>query len=747
VLATRIDVGSSPSAIAVTPDAGLALVGTAGSPGLQALTLAEYETADDLPDIGAQPTEVAVSADGKTVIGWHDAQQTFKPGKPSTGLFVYDVVSETVVPQLATTAVVDFAYAPTTPNTAFVVNKTQAVVEIVSTESWTVTSTIDLKGQTTGLPAALAPSADGSTLFALTLDDNEKCELVAFTAAHGSYSPAGTVTVIAAGTPGSALTLAAAPDGSAAYITDEVSGNLFVIKRTGSSYALSGQPVPVGTLPIAAALSPDGSALYVTSTGMTNGSLAAIDTATLAVRSVVLPPNSFTSLAGLTVSPDGTRVLATDPVTAGVRIFDAESLRLVQSIPWTTGVEMPNGIAASPDGSRIFTANTNSANLGVIAQVQADASLARRAPLVAAEVVVDEEAALVGDDTYQGLFLRDYVGQTPQSGNQTGSWTDCPDIWAAGQSMLTDPQTSLVGGYGSDSPNIVYTSGPGVNNYIYVRGANATNGANTSRVWLYYVDGDGQSSLMTWPPSWLNGGIQALQTGKPYIEVPSTALNEVDYTYPPFIWNAVPVDGHYCIIAWIENPPLSQPAVDPRQGIGSIGTYDQLAGFIASHPNMGWKNTVDKPTTTGETWEEVLSFEGPPRGGLFRGGLQFTNMPTDAFFSFTIAGPTPATSVNVPKTQITSPNETYLVPVNWTGVNDFKTQMVVTYYSGGTPMAQGANIQVAAALGVSALVGIVDDPLAGAIRARVHPAHDGQNGFQEEWLTIVGQVKINTPPA
>jgi hypothetical protein len=294
---------------------------------------------------------------------------------------------------------------------------------------------------------------------------------------------------------------------------------------------------------------------------------------------------------------------------------------------------------------------------------------------------------------------------------------------------------------------VIYTSGAGVNNYIYVRGQNASNGANTSRVWLYYVNGDGAASLMTWPPSWLNAGVQSLQTGKGYVEVSSSALNEVDFTYPPFIWNAVPVDGHYCILAWVENPPLSQPAVDPRQNIGNIGTYDQLAGFIASHPNMGWKNTLDQPTTTGESWEEVLSFEGPPRGGLFKAGLQFTNMPTDASFSFTIAGPTPATSVNVPKTQITSPDETYLVPVNWTGVNDYKTQMVVTYYAGATAMPQGAKIQVAAALGVTALVGVVDDPLAGAIRARVYPTHVREDGFQEEWLTIVGQVQINTLPA
>jgi hypothetical protein len=289
-----------------------------------------------------------------------------------------------------------------------------------------------------------------------------------------------------------------------------------------------------------------------------------------------------------------------------------------------------------------------------------------------------------------------------------------------------------------------------VNNYIYVRGKNTVNGANTSRVWLYYVNGGGDASLILWPPSWLSDGVQAMKTGLPYIEVTSSALGEVDYTNPPFLWKAVPVTGHYCMIAWIENPPLSQPAVDPRQGIGSIGTLNDLGAFIANHPQMGWKNTVEQPTSTGETWELVMPFVGPPVGGLFKAGVQFTNMPTDAFFSFSMVGPSNGkqnASVNVPKTQISQADETYLVPLDWTGANNYKTQMVFTYYAGATAMPQGAGVTVAAAARSAELVGLVADPLSGSIRARVYPTHVKEDGFDEEWLTIVGEVQINTPPA
>jgi hypothetical protein len=74
--------------------------------------------------------------------------------------------------------------------------------------------------------------------------------------------------------------------------------------------------------------------------------------------------------------------------------------------------------------------------------------------------------------------------------------------------------------------------------------------------------------------------------------------------------------------------------------------------------------------------------------------------------------------------------------------------MILTYYAGATAMPQGANVQAqAASFSVSSLVGLVADPLAGARRLRVYPTHREEDGFQQEWLTIVGQVQVNTPPA
>jgi hypothetical protein len=416
---------------------------------------------------------------------------------------------------------------------------------------------------------------------------------------------------------------------------------------------------------------------------------------------------------------------------------------------------MPNGIAVASDGSAVYTANILSGNMGLLSQVQAGAASVLDAEGAGVTEPGSYRAGLVPRDldatatTYQGFYLRDYIGQTPASGNATGAWTTCPDIWAAGQSLITDPNATLVATYNTQtSPaNTIYVSGGGADNYVYVRGLNTVNGANTSRVWLYYVNGGGDPSLMLWPTSWMNQGVQTASNANTYVEVSSKALNEVDYTYPPFDWKAVPVNGHYCIIAWVENAPLSQPATDPRGNIGYMGTWNQLAAFVQNNPNMGWMNTNDVPTPPGQTWTQNMQLTGPPVGGLFKAGLQFTNMPTDASFAISIVGPTPAGSVNVPKTPITTPNQTYLVPVDWTGYNNYQTNILVTYYAGQTPLQQGANIQTVAATNTPALVGMVADPLAGAFRGDVYDTGLLEDGFQQQWLTTVGMVQLNVKPA
>lgn len=743
------------SAVTVTPDGGLLLAG-AGRGGTAIVQLAEYQAATLAPKVGSQPTGVRFASDGRWAVAWHDALQTFSPGSPSTGLSVFDVASGTTTPQLGDVAIVDVALAPVAAKTAFVVAKEQAQVSVVATDTWTAGSTIDLSGETTGMPVALAASSDASTLFVLS-SGTAGIDLTVLGAQGGAYAPLGTVRVMGEADSGSTQTLAVAPDGAAAYVTDASASQLFVVARdkTGT-YALQGKPVDVGTLPLSSAIAGDGSTLFVASEGITNGTLARVDTATLAVTNVVLPSNAQTQLQGLAVSPDGTRLFATDGVAAGVRVFDADSLRLVQTITLATGARLPNGVAVAPDGARILTANTLSASVGVATQVQADASARSRIrpPLLLAPPRERPIGALGDgdDDDYHGFFIRDYVGQTPTSGTQ--GTTDCPDIWPSGQKPLPDPSILVSNYQTTDSPNTIFTSGTGVNNWVYVRGENATTDGNMeTRVWLYYVNGGGSPQMILWPPSWLNSGIQTQNTPHTWSPVTSKVVGEVDYTTDPFLWSAVPVDGHYCMVAWADNQPLSTPPTDPRAGIGSIGTMDQLAAFIADHPNFGWKNTQAQPTPTGESYEVVLPFLGPKKGGIFRVGLMFNDeVPSDSTVSFAykLVGPNIPKrklplSADVPKTPVNAPGETYMVPLDWTGADSYVTNMVVTIWAPGGVLPQGGNFQIAVGVGTTRLVGLTADPLVTARRLRVYPTHRKEDGYEQEYLALIGDVQINAP--
>ena len=95
-------------------------------------------------------------------------------------------------------------------------------------------------------------------------------------------------------------------------------------------------------------------------------------------------------------------------------------------------------------------------------------------------------------DTYQGIFIRDYLGQVP--GTTGSGWSASPDIIPYGTSIAEDPHV-FIDQYGVDfGKNVTFN----INNYVYIRGKNTTGGEITSRVWFYYTESD----LCLWPQNW-----------------------------------------------------------------------------------------------------------------------------------------------------------------------------------------------------------------------------------------------------
>lgn len=372
VVEKAITAAAGIAGVAASPDAGLLVAASPQSSSVAVVALAEYAQQEDPVGVGGQPTDVAVSPDGTQVVSWHDWNSSFSMGRPGFGLSVLALSSSNVNQQLTSFKVIDFAYG-TGPGAGygFLLDQASAYLNAVNTSTWAPAGPVQLSHDPSWSSRHLAVSGDGKTVFALGGNAQHQYSLLAYTVgANAQLTPIGSAVQVFSSAQGSIVGLAAAPDGSAAYVLDGIHGKVWVLTRGTSGFTLGTAPVSVGPAAWTMAISSDGSRLFVLTRPQQNNTLTAIDLGDLTTRATVLPSLQNVMLNELVVSADGTKVLATDGLNVGLRVFDAASLRLVQTLSWQQGVQNPYGVAAMPDGSQIFTTNVYSNNLGVIQQVQ-----------------------------------------------------------------------------------------------------------------------------------------------------------------------------------------------------------------------------------------------------------------------------------------------------------------------------------------------------------------------------------------
>lgn len=386
VLERRVAAGGWTRGVAVSPDAGLALVADATGRALGLLTLAEYTQRREPVEVGAQTTSVVVTPDGGQALAWHDALLTFRDWQPSTGFSAYELESQTVTQQADGTPVIAIEPSPRVADrAAFLIARGSSLVDVISTQTWQSLFQIDVARATAGMPRGIAVSGDGRTLFVLTADDQRRFALLPYAVdvARATARAAGVVELFTAPRTTSAFVLAS-PDGRAAYAIDSIDRQLWIVTREADGrYRREPDPLTVPNLAAAAAISPDGARIYALGKGGTRNTISAVDLAARSVRTVTLPSVAAIALNGLTVSPDGTRVFATDGVQAGIRVFDAASLRLIQTISWDADVVVPYGVATTPTGTQVLSANLGdpdrAGTLAIAPQVQ-PAALERPSP-------------------------------------------------------------------------------------------------------------------------------------------------------------------------------------------------------------------------------------------------------------------------------------------------------------------------------------------------------------------------------
>jgi len=233
--------------------------------------------------------------------------------------------------------------------------------------------------------------------------------------------------------------------------------------------------------------------------------------------------------------------------------------------------------------------------------------------------------------TISPIFVRDELGQIP--GQSPGGFSESPDILFSGKGSVQDPSVfTTPDSYAQAGSSTVYIN---QNNYVYLRGLNTTQTPQTSHMFFYYTP----SSLMLWPANWQSSNItvNGLDQNWSLLTAPplSSGVSGVGVTTAPFKWVPPPLPddpgNHYCTIAWSDNNPTT-PTPPDLAAFGAFQTVDELAAFVISHTQMGWRNTYDvygSPPTY--TYNSPISFQAA--GGNIAISVQFFDVPLDGTFS------------------------------------------------------------------------------------------------------------------
>lgn len=343
-------------------------------------------------------------------------------------------------------------------------------------------------------------------------------------------------------------------------------------------------------------------------------------------------------------------------------------------------------------------------------------------------------------DPYQGLFLRHYMNQLPDGRTTSQAWTDSPDIILNGTAPAPDPTIFTTrDSYAREQAQGV---APRELNYVYVRGLNTTAGKLDARLWLYWA----VSNAVLWPQDWYQTGIYIDDPENPrnWIEITGLDPGAIGVSTPVFHWRASDGPGggnHFCMIAFAENPPLSNPPRSPKP-TGYMGTWNQLGAFVQAHPNMAWRNTITV-AGLGATWTRTEPITGAEEGGEFQVGLKFKDMPTDGWVSFNVPGYDAGSSVVMPdppeqKFRIPKSNGSMLVSIDWR--KGYRSSITVNYWQGATVPPQGANITPVIAVMAEALEGLVEDPYHRSVELERYSSADANASVSAERMHIVGSV-------
>jgi YVTN family beta-propeller protein len=150
--------------------------------------------------------------------------------------------------------------------------------------------------------------------------------------------------------------VAVSPDGTKAYVTNQIDGTVSVINTTTD--ALIGGPITVGNTPRGVAVTPDGTKAYVTN--FNHDTVSVINTTTNAVDATITVGSSPSGVAS---SPDGTKVYVANFSSDNVSVINTTT----NAVSLITGLGLgPNAVAVSPDGTKAYVTQFDETTVSVI---------------------------------------------------------------------------------------------------------------------------------------------------------------------------------------------------------------------------------------------------------------------------------------------------------------------------------------------------------------------------------------------
>jgi hypothetical protein len=101
-------------------------------------------------------------------------------------------------------------------------------------------------------------------------------------------------------------------------------------------------------------------------------------------------------------------------------------------------------------------------------------------------------------------------------------------------------------------------------------------------------------------------------------------------------------------------------------------------------------------SVTQPTWQQMVTVNGPPAGGLFYVGVRCHEMPTDGRYMVGLPGPDADGAIATGQLPITSPGMVNLQEVTWPP--NYSSTLTLTYYQGTTkPTPAVSSIRVVGA--------------------------------------------------